>query len=445
MPAPADARLPRREKVLLGLLVFLLAALGVMTEIRSAQLSTRRTDFYVYTHAAWAVRTGEDIYSATTPSGMHYVYPSAFAVLMLPFAEVPPWAKADGFYVPFSVSVAVWYLLSVVFLGVAVHLFARAVLPDAVRGSRRWWYARTMPFCVCLGGVGFSLARGQVNMMLVAMFAAAFAAAVANRRVASGVWLGFTIVLKVIPAVLLLFPFVRKDWRAGAGVAAAAVIGLVVVPVAVWGPQKAIAQHTYFVKNVVLAGASSEDGKAVGKELTETTATDSQSFVAALHHLRHANTPRELRPRNASRNDRLLHWAISGVLVFLTLLAARRLTASPGDQLVYFGCACAVMTVITPVSHMHYYAFVLPLAAGLWLRSVAGRPGEVFADRRTFLALSAWGVATAVPLFPGVALESLRDMGFGTAATVLLWGFGLSRIGKPSQAATGTAAPLLAA
>ena len=212
--------------------------------------------------------------------------------------------------------------------------------------------------------------------------------------------------------------------------------------IAVWGPRQALAQHAYFVTNVVLAGVSADGGQAVGEELTRTTATDSQSFVAALHHLRHRATPREARPPQASGADRLTHWAISGTLAAVTLLAARRLTASPADHLVYFGCACAVMVVASPVSHMHYYAFVLPLVSGLWLRAVAGRPGRVFPDRRTACVLAAWGAATALPLLPGEPFHTFRETGLGTAATVLLWGFGLSAVGTAGRAAAPAPPPL---
>jgi hypothetical protein len=438
---PGDAPLNRWEKVGVGLLVLLMVAFGVITEIRSALLSFRHTDFNCYTHAGWAVRSGADLYGELAINGLPYTYPCTFAVLMVPLAEPPPWVPNDGTYVPFAVSVAVWYVLSVLFGAWAVHLLAGAVLPDAVRGSRRWWYARTVPFCVCIGGIGFSLGRGQVNVLLVAMFAAAFAAAVRGRRIASGAWLGAAIALKLIPAFLLLFPFVRREWRTGIGVAAALVVALGVIPVAVWGPSKTLELHEFFVRYVMLAGTTGKGDQPVGKALTETTATDSQSFLAAIHHLRHRDLPREERPLNASTDTRLAHVAISGVLTLITLIVAyRRLTPDPVDQLVFFGCLCGLLMVVTPVSHMHFYAFVLPLVSALWLRGLAQRPGTARADGWTTTALVAWGIATALPLFPWPFFALLREVGFGAAATVGLWAVGLRAIGRTTRPAAAAPA-----
>src|SRR5581483_5910255 len=108
-------------------------------------------------------------------------------------------------------------------------------LPAADRWSRRWWYARLVPVYVCFGSLGYTLSRGQVNILLVALVAGMFAAAVRGRAVASGVWLAGAIALKVIPGFLLLFPLVRREWRAGLGVAAGLFVLLGVLPAAVWG------------------------------------------------------------------------------------------------------------------------------------------------------------------------------------------------------------------
>lgn len=411
-----------------GLIV---VAFGILTEIRSAFLKFRHTDFNCYTTVGWLVRTGGDIYSTSAANGLPYTYPSPFALLMVPFAEPPPSVQTDAFHVPFSVSVAVWYVLSVAIVFWAVHSFANAALPDARPGSRRWWYARTVPVYVCIGGIGFSLGRGQVNLLLVALIAGMFAAVVRNRRITGGIWLGAAIVIKLIPAFLLLFPFTRRDWRAGVGVATAMLIGLIAIPFSVWGPEKALAQHEYFVRNIMLAGSTGQGDHPAGKALTETNATDSQSFQAAFHHIRYWNTPRNERPAHAAAELRLAHWGISGVLTLVTLLVARRrLTSDPIDQLVFLGCLCALLMVVSPVSHMHYYAMVLPLVSGLWLRELSLRPGQISASPVTIAALATWGIMTALPLFPGPIFERLRECGFGALATVGLWAYGLNVIGS---------------
>jgi hypothetical protein len=432
MTDPDRLRPWERAGLFAGLL--LVAAFGVLVEVRSAFQTTRRTDLGVYTRAGWAAAHADDLYFLVDDHGWHYCYPPPFAVLMIPLAEPYPWLPPGG-PVPFPVSVAVWYLVSVGGLAYAVHALARAVLPDARRWSRRWWYARTVPVYVCLGGIGHTLGRGQVNLFVVALIAAGFAAGVRGRRVLSGAWLAAAATVKVIPGLLVLDPLVRRDWRALAGGAAAAVVLLGVVPAAVWGPAGAVELNRRMVE-VVLAPALASGGDATrAEELHGAKATDSQSVRAAVQAWLYPD--RDARPDEPDPRATAAHWVSGGVMLGLTAwVGARRLTPAPADRLAYLGCLCGLMLLLTPVSHMHYYAFALPLAAGLWLRGLAARPGACSADPRTTLALAAWGVLTAVPLLPGPVFDRLRECGLGPAATVGLWAFGLAALARAPRAAS---------
>lgn len=422
-----DRRLTRWDRVGLGLLVLGLVAFGVVVEIRSAFQSARKTDFGVYARAGWAIRGGWDIYEVFDDRGWHYCYPPPFAVLMVPLADPPTILTDRTGYLPFAVSVGIWYVLSLAFAGYAAHAFAGAVLPDAVRGSRRWWYARTVPLLVCAGGIGFTLARGQVNTLVVALVAGMFAASVRGRTVAAGAWLAGAIALKVIPGLLLLYPVVRREWRAAIGLAAAGVVLFGVIPVAVWGIDGAVKANLRIVDTVLKPGTTGGGDQTRAKELTDATATDSQTIQAVIHNLRHPD--RATRPAQADRATKLAHWGIGGFLTLLTAVVAwRRLGPAPGEQLVFLGCLNVLMLLVTPVSHMHYYAMAMPLVAGLWLRGLANRPDAVSAGAGTVWVLVAWGVLTAVPLFPWELTSWMRDTGTGVFATAGLWAVGLTTI-----------------
>ena len=233
----------------------------------------------------------------------------------------------------------------------------------------------------------------------------------------------------MIPAYLLLFPFVRRDRRAFVGVALGLTVLLGVVPSLWWGFDGMIDGNRKVVELVLKPGTTGEGDQTRAKELTGTTSTDSQSFQALIHALQHPDP--ENRPMEASRETRLAHVAICGLLTAITVWVGwRRLGNAAGDQLVYLGSLCSVMLLASPVSHMHYYAFAFPLVAGLWLRALAQRPGEIAADRRTTYILIAWGIATALPLFPGDLFDRMREGGLGVSATVGLWAFGLATIAR---------------
>jgi hypothetical protein len=427
LPALGDARLYRWERAGLALLAVALVAFGGIVLMRSALQTARKTDFGVYCRAAHAVRADKPIYDKQTcdNNGWHYCYPPPFAVAMLPFADPFDWQDHAG-YLPYAVSVVAWYLLSVGLIGWSVHRFAAAVLPGEVPGSRRWWYARTVPAYVCAGGLAYTLARGQVNILLVALIAGMFAATCRGHRFRAGLWLAAAVTLKVIPAYLLIDPLVRRDWRNLLGVAAGCVVLLVAVPAAVWGWGGMVENNRTFV-NVVLAPGALGGGGQLAKELTDTAATDSQSFQAAFHNLTHPNAA--TRPANADKAAKLFHLALSGLLT-LGLLAAAvvwGIRPHPAERLIFLGCATLAMLHITPVSHTHYYALGLPIAAGLWLQGLRDHPGRVRCDRPTAVMLAGWGVLTAVMLLPYELPTLLRMNGAGPAASVALWAFGLRR------------------
>jgi alpha-1,2-mannosyltransferase len=419
------SRLTFLERIGLGLLVLLVVSFGVVVEIRSAFQKMRRTDFGVYTRAAWAVRTGGDLYSIADDRGWHYCYPPPFAIAMTPLADPPTGASRVG-CLPFSVSVGIWYLLSVGCMWYALTTFATIILPDAVPWSRRWVYARTGPFMLAIGGIGFTLARGQVNMLIVAMLAAMFAADVRNRRLGAGMWLALAISVKVIPALIGVLWLVKREGRAIVGTLLGLVVALLVVPATIWGIEGAIALNQQMVTAVLQPGATGGGDQTRQKELTGATSTDSQSFQATIHNVRYPDPT--TRPAVYDRSTRLAHWVIGGSLVLAVLLASRRSarrsdTDDPAETLILLGSLCVVMLHLTPVSHMHYYAYGVPLVCGVWLRNMREHPTRIVPTAGVLTVLVAWGLATALPLFPGRVFDQLRGGGWGAFASVVLLGF----------------------
>ena len=428
--SPAYARLTQWERI--GLFVFasVIVAFGALVVLRSAYQETRKTDFGVYARAAHAIRVGNDIYHIHTcdDNGWHYCYPPPFAILMVPLADPFNWEERTG-YLPFGVSVGIWYALSIGLGWFSVHQFAKYALPDAVPGSRRWWYARMVPIYVCIGGIGYTVSRGQVNVLLLALIAGMYAAAIQRRPIATGAWLAGAIALKVIPGFLILFPLVRREWRAAFGLALGSIVLLFILPVSVWGINGAIQNNLTFVDAVLAPGALGTGDQTRAKELTDTTSTDSQSFQAMIHNLRHPDP--DNRPNTADSVTRLSHWAIGGVMTIITLIVAwRQPRPTAADQLVFLGCLTAIMLLLSPVSHVHYYTLGLPLVAGLWLKSLDERPGRLVSSRDTLIMLIGWGTITIAILLPYELTSIGREYGAGTVATVALWAFAMRELSR---------------
>src|SRR5581483_5089624 len=149
MTIAATRGLSLTERLFLYCVAGLVAAFGILVELRSAGLSRRMGDLDCYLHGAWAARVGADMYAVTTENDWHYNYPPLYAVLLMPLAEPPPGHDTAG-YVPYPISVAVFYVLNILLLAGSAHVLAGALeartADPAWRGQprycRRWWALR---------------------------------------------------------------------------------------------------------------------------------------------------------------------------------------------------------------------------------------------------------------------------------------------------------------
>jgi hypothetical protein len=419
-----SSSLSRWERLGLALLLATFIGFGFVVEWRSAFLKRRMTDFGVYVRAAWAVRTGQDFYTITDDNGWHYHYPPLFAILLTPLADPPPGADRAG-TPSFAVSVAVWYVFSVLCLVLAVHWLASALEHRATesfmwtqpRGSRCWWALRALPILVCLPTIGHTLMRGQVNLFLLLLLCGTAAAVLQRRPVQAGLWLAGAICLKVIPAFLLIYPLWRRDWRFVIGCVVGLVIGLGAIPVLVFGPAQTVAYYREWDEVLRRPALTNGPDQSRAEELIKITRTDSQSFQAVIHNS--LNLDRATRPPYPTDEVRLAHWLIGGLLTAATLLAAGwRRGQSGAIEVVFLGALVLLMLLLSPVCHLHYFCLSVPLLMGLLAFGWERHPTSYW-KLGWWLLLLVYLIANALPQFPG--LELLRDIGLAMYAALLLW------------------------
>ena len=447
MNSDADRPLRRWDGISVLLLLPIFVAFGWMVVERSAHFDDRMTDYGVYTRSAWAVRVGQDPYRIADDRGWHYCYPPPFVVFMVPLADPPAGADRTG-ALDFDVNVALWYTFNLVLAGWAVHRFALAVHPEAKPRSRRWWYLRLVPFDICITAIGFTLNRGQVNILTLVFLAEMFLAGRRGRAVASGWWLACAGALKVIPGLLVLYPLLTRRWRSYLGMTAGLILLLGVIPAAVWGVDGAIRMNRNFLEQVVAPGITNTGDETRSKELMNATSTDSQAFHAIIHNIRHPDAA--ARPDNSDALSKGLHYLFGLSMIAATVLVARRHPAwndRPADALLIFGSFCIIMVLLAPASHMHYYAYALPMILGLVAQDLRNRPGAAVPSRGLLIGLTAWTVCISVAMIDTAPeCVRLREVGLGVWPTVALWSYGLHRVrvgsdhaGRRAQANCATA------
>jgi hypothetical protein len=409
-----------------GLALFL-AALVVfcgITVARSAFLPTRLGDWNVFTRAAWAVRTGGDLYDVTDDKGFHYLYPPLFAILLTPLADAPA-GVARTWMLPYSATVAIWYVLNVIFAGLAMHLLASALERASPLGgaeglshqNRRWWRLRMWPVLACLPAVGHTLMRGQVGLLLLLLLCGLLAATVRKQSFRAGCWLAAAICLKVIPAFLLVYPLWRRDWRCLAGCAAGLAIGLFAIPAAVRGPRQTWQDYRRWNEVMLLPAAGAGRDQSRARERIDVTATDSQSISAAIHNTVFLN--RYTRPRQSPPWIRLTALCLVGLMTLVTFRVSRGTAPNDGTAITLtLGSLIVIMLATSPVCHLHYFCLSAPLVMGLlassWQRSAADGLSIGFAVQLAFNVC-----CLAIPHFPG--MEVPRDIGLAMYASLALW------------------------
>ncbi len=445
----------------LGLVIFavVIVVFGCITEMRGAFLHSRRTDAGVYFRAGWAIRSGADLYRIQDDNGWHYLYPPLFAILMTPFADPPAGSDRDG-TIPYAVSLGIWYVASCLFLFAAAHLLA-AALEDASPSLRvrsipryceRWWALRMLPVLICLLPIGRNLARGQVGTLLLLLLCGMVAATLRGHRWRAGLWLAAAICLKIIPVLLLLVPLQRRDWRMLSGCFLGLVLGMLVIPGVVLGPEKTVDAYRSVINEVLQPGFQAATDGSRGKELTGVSSTDSNSPQVITHNLLFPN--RDTRPKEVAGAARIVHWGCAALLIALTWMAGsvRRSpftlgspgngpdsSRSPSDAVqpgeasnptepreyalnrqtaLALASLSLVMLVVSPVYHPHYFSLaVLPVM--LLLSSSWEQHGYARWDRgmsALFIGIILSHLLTVIP-----GLWPLRDFGLVLVTTLWLW------------------------
>lgn len=487
------------EWTLLALLGVLMIAFGGVTLMRSAYMERRMTDAGVYFRAGWALRVGLDPYAVRDNNWWTYLYPPPLAIVAMPLAdppdarhqvaadaiarqaaqheaqhvsregEVAPEITAEGLatirrgFLPYPVSVVIWYAFGVACLLASCHWIAlaleRASADPRVRAltpaQRRWWVDRTLPLLVCLPAIGSTLSRGQVNIIMLAAIGAmglalvprsrphngeGDGATVGPRPIVAGVWLAVAACVKLFPGYLVVHALATGRWRIALGALVGTVGLLVVLPAVVLGPERAAEVNRSFVHAMLLPQLGVESDAPVDKVAELQSADGNQSFMAILHatrNLARVVTENRIAP---SSTEESAHLALAAIITLVSAAAiarahqrARRRAhdvdlAIARVDLLSLGVLATAMLPISPVCHNHYFALHMPLIAALIARQLDSPPRtgavrHVDLDPLSWTLIGVYIAASIVPRLPW--LEVLRPLGVGMYAGVALWALGI--------------------
>jgi hypothetical protein len=354
-----------------------------------------RTDFTVYHEAGRAILAGTNIYKVKNPRGWVYQYLPAFALAFVPLAPLNVfWASL------------IWYLLSVAMfvhtLWLSVRL-ARKYYPNH-RCPDFWVGALTA--ILILWPTLSALARGQASIMLMWLVTWSVWLHAQGRPWRAGLALAGAIVLKIFPALLMLYWAAKRQW----GMVTATMVWLFVliwvVPSAVLGPRVNHALlHQWVTKVAMPANQPDQSTKNFRYSQMINPRLDRNQSVQAV-------TIRWVALKDLSREGlaRRLAMGMNLVLLLTTLWICRK--TRPQRQILEVCAVLPLMLFIAPVSWTHNYTLlVLPLAVALTVGYGEGtRPLK-------------WAlVGFAIFVLLAMTVKPCHTFGALLGGTLLLWG-----------------------
>jgi alpha-1,2-mannosyltransferase len=339
------------------------------------------------------VLAGNDIYEAHNIRDWYFIYPPLYAIFAVPLAVLPVfWA------------VLLWYCFSVALVVLAVEMSVQLARQYVgTRVAPGWLYV--VPPLLLLWPLMSALARGQATPLLLALVIAGVHQEWKGRVVVGAVCLAGGILLKVIPAVLLAYYVWRKRWSFLGLTLLAVVLGVFVLPVAVFGWQGNLGYLKKWIKVVaqpsLQAAEAGQDSAAHGQWLSRSIVRN-QSLQSVLWRMSGGLRVRELSV------------GIGGAMALAIVLVGWRLSGA--NEVLIVSAAVAWMLLVPPVSWSHYFMLLLlPLTA---LVGVAVGEPHPAVCRVAQIALAVFGALALL----GAVSKSLQFYGPLCWGTLGLWG-----------------------
>lgn len=345
------------ERVARVLLVLMLAVLLAQTLTRAYRPSGN--DFTSYLLSARALSTGDNPYETKSP--FPYVYPLLLAVVLRP-----------ALWIPYGLAVALWWLMSVW----ALHVAVRALLEPA--GLRLTSVAQAFLFFFMLAPIQGTLLNGQVNFQVLALLVFFYRALEKRAVLAAAGFLALGIAIKLVPLALLPFLAVRREVRAL--LLSALVAGLLSV-----GPYLSVGERlwefyahyggTFLLHQAMLSEAAPKVSFSLQRMLAAAFPALSGSPWPSVLALLTAASALLIAEKAASRRGRTAQkdaWAFSLYLVAIPL--------------------------VTPLSRVHHLVLLIPAACLLTL-STPRRRGWLAVIALFWLSFWLAGSLRSGPLF----------------------------------------------
>jgi alpha-1,2-mannosyltransferase len=325
----------------------------------------KEDDFDVYREAGRRLVADESLY-AGSGVGTGFIGPPAQALLFAPLAALPPVA-----------SQLAWYAINVALLIYAVMTWLRVLLaPEHERPAWHDWRAQArylfapaslLSLLAIVRPLQTQFEHQNLNIVLLALAAAAADALTRDRAALAGGWLGVATAIKVYPGLALPWLALRRQGTAlGSAIATTLLVSL--APAAISG---FTLLRRYMIDWSTVA--------AIGWP----TRRANQSFIAMWGRYLLGETDNAYPVINSTASAVLVMAALTAVVTLapIVLASTRRLTnkRALAEEL---ACVSAIAVLISPIAWEHYWVAFFPVFVALGRRA--------FDDRNRWAAAAFW-------------------------------------------------------
>jgi len=329
---------PRATSWILGALTT--ASVGVAVALALAEATGHQIDFDIYRMGAGHV-FGSDLYSVRLSRalmggspGMRFTYPPFAAVLFVPFS-----------WLPVRAGQVLWSLLNLAALFAVAALSIRAARPQWSRRTAWGIAALALLAVLRLNPDALTLALGQVNIVIVLLVLADLTCVlrVGSRRLPTGIGVGIAAAVKLTPLIFIPLLLLTRQFRA----AATAIGTFLLCSLGTF----AVAPHSSW--------------------LYWSTEIFEDRRSGNLRYISDQNLASALQRFTGGPAAPVLLGILAAFFACGGLVLAAWAYRASSPLLGILVCAAAGL-IISPVSWVHHYAWVVPLLA--WLALARDRP-----------------------------------------------------------------------
>ncbi len=367
----------------------------------------------------WRAMIHEVFHGTNVYVGVHeYPNPPVMAVVLKPFADLPPLAGA-----------LTWFYAKVLMAGLAFVWVFRLVdgrSPPAAAGGLS--AAQALAVLLSLQPLLGDLSHNNVNIFILFLVAACLELVRRGRDTGAGLVLGLAIACKVTPLLFVAYFGWKRSWRVLAGTAAGLVLWLALVPGAVFGFERNAELLTDWFKLMVRPAlvenrVTSEHPNQSIPGVVYRLLTRSPSFLEYPDNIPTAAAYHNLADIGTATARRVVQGCLLGFGLLIAVLCRGPRGARSGPR---FAAECSLivlgMLLFSERTWKHHaVTLVLPFAvltAWLFAPETGNRTRRGLAG-----VLAAVALLTTVPgMLPEAAADLALVYGTHTAAFVLLTG-----------------------